>query len=163
MGRVRFPAVVDHPDHGVAELHGVFAAGYHVERGQTADRRPLRLPQQALSAFLSSVAQILSSPLEPAVLEQPGQQLVAGLLGRQLGLEERFGAGQQQPRLDLHQEAHEQQELAHLVPVGGSSLRLQLVQIRRDHLEQRHLQQVDLLFEDERQQEVERPLVDVEI
>ena len=40
---------------------------------------------------------------------------------------------------------------------------LHLLQIGGDDLEQRHLEQVDLLLEDERQQEVERPLVDVEI
>ena len=42
-------------------------------------------------------------------------------------------------------------------------LALHLVQVGGDDLEQRHFEQVDLLLEHERQQEVERPLIDVEI
>ena len=132
--------------------------------GQTPGRARARAAAGAGPLF--SLAQLPQPPgggLELAVLEQAGQQLVAGLLGRQLGLEQRLRAGQQQPGLDLHQEAHEQQELAHLVPVGRGPLGLHLVQVGGDDLEQRHLEQVDLLLEDEREQEVERPLVDVQV
>ena len=89
--------------------------------------------------------------------------MVTGLFRRHLGLEQRFLARKQQAGLYLHQKTHEQQELTHLVPVGRGPLGLQLVEVGGDDLEQRHLEKVDLLLEDERQQQVERPLVDVQI
>jgi len=101
--------------------------------------------------------------LELAVFEKPGQQLVSRFFGSQLALHLDPAVRQQQAGLDLDQEAHEEEELGHLVPIPDGPRRLHVVEVSGDDLEQRDLQQVDLLLEDERQEQVERTLVDVEI
>ncbi len=134
-----------------------------LHRCETTPGLPGRLAQHASRVCLPKSAQPPGGGFELAVFEEPSQQLISSLLRGQLPLDLGVGAGQQQARLDLHQKAHQEKELGHVVPVADDPGRLHILQICGDDLEKRHLEEVYLLFQDQRQQQVERTLVDVEL
>ena len=100
--------------------------------------------------------------LELLVGDQPDDQLLAGLLRRQLLEVELLGPRQQLRRLDLQQRAHQDEEFAGGVEVEFL-LGLQPLQIGDDDVGERHLEDADLFLEDERQQQVERTLEDFQV
>ena len=100
-------------------------------------------------------------PSGSAGLDHPGQQLLGGLDRldvEQVGLLAR----QHQPRLQLEQRRDEHEEL-------GRDLEIELapgleeVQVGQHDVGQLDLEQVDLLAQDERQQQVERPGEDLQV
>ena len=94
-------------------------------------------------------------------LEHPGEQL----LGRDVGLDVEqllVLAREHQARLQLQQRGDQHQELGRDLQVQLAA-GLQDVDVRQHDVGQLHLQQVDLLAEDERQQEVERTGEDLEV
>ena len=131
--------------------------------GQPASRLCGRRAQQRGGRRFGRVSQMQGRGPELAVLEEAAEKLVPSLFRRQFGLEFRESLGEQQAGFHLHQQAHEDQELGHLVPVLGGGARFRRLQIGQDDVEERDLQEVDLLLEDQGQQQVERPLVDVQI
>ena len=100
-------------------------------------------------------AQAAAGAAEAARLEHPLQQLLGGLGGLQLVAAPRSSRGQHQPRLQLQQRRDQHQELGRRLEVELAR-GLQVVEVGEHDLGQLHLQQVDLLAQDQRQQEVER-------
>ena len=100
---------------------------------------------------------------EARVLEHPLEQLLRRLGGRQpVELVEHLLAGQHQPRLELQQRRDQDQELGGGLEVE-LALGLQVVDVGDHDLGQLDLQQVQLVAQDERQQQVERPGEDVQV
>ena len=107
-----------------------------------------------------AVAQPGGRALEAAVLDQPLEQLGLGLLRRQvvlLGL-----AGEQQAHLDLQQRRHQHQKLAGRLQVELALL-VRALDVGDHDLGDRHVGQLDLLAQHQRQQQVERPLEHVQV
>src|ERR1700722_9936016 len=87
-------------------------------------------------------------------VEQPGQELVRRLALVELQRLDLL-AGQHQARLQLEQRRDQDQELGRRVEVELPAT-LEMVDVGDHDLRQVHLEQVDLLAEDQRQQQVER-------
>ena len=115
----------------------------------------------AVALLREPFAQPARSLLHPPVLRQPPCELLRGLLGLELG---ELGAlvGEELPRLDLEQRGDEHEELAASVevdPVARGQVLDEGDHDRRDV----DLRGLELLLEDERQEEVERPLERIEV
>ena len=137
----------------VVDLVGILERGTAQELGQ---RRRAR----AMSGFGRQPLVEMSGRGAVAVgVEQAGEQLLGGLAGLEL---ERFllGAGEHQPRLQLEEGRDQHQELGRRLEVELPAT-LQVVDVRDHDLREVHLEHVDLLPQDQRQQEVERPGEDV--
>ena len=100
---------------------------------------------------------------EARVLQQPLEQLL-GRLGRRQGVEVvgQLLAREHQPRLELEQRGDQHQELGRRLEVE-LALGLEVVDVREHDLGQLDLEQVELLAQDEREQQVERAREDVEV
>ena len=96
-------------------------------------------------------------------LEQPREQLL-GRLGRLEAGELLVDllAGQHQPGLELEQRRDQHEELRGDLEVELAA-QLEVVEVGDDHVGQLDLEQVDLVAQDERQQQVEGPGEDVEV
>ena len=100
---------------------------------------------------------------EARVLQHPLEQLLGRLGGRQLvELVERLLAGQHQPRLELQQRGDQHEELGRRLEVE-LALGLEVVDVGDHDLRQLDLEQVELLAQDQREQQVERTREDVEV
>ena len=100
---------------------------------------------------------------EAGVLEHAVEQLLGGLGGRQLvELVEHLLAGQHQPRLELEQRRDQHEELGRGLQVE-LALGLEVVDVGDHDLRQLDLEQVELLSQDQRQQQVERAREGVEV
>ncbi len=100
---------------------------------------------------------------EARVLEHPLEQLLGGLGGPQpVELVEHLLARQHQPRLELQQRRDQHQELGRGLEVERV-LGLEVVQVGDDDLREVHLEQVELLAQDQREQQVEGACEDVEV
>ena len=86
--------------------------------------------------------------------EQPRQELLGGLAGIEVDLLDLL-AGQQQPGLELQQRRDQHQELGGRLEIQ-LALALEVVDVGDDHVGEVDLQQVHLLAQDEREQEVKR-------
>ena len=95
------------------------------------------------------------------VLEHPREQLVGGLLG--LHVEPFvFLAREHQPRLELEQGGDQHQELGGGLQVELTG-RLEVVDVGEDDLRQVDFEQVDLLAQNQRKEQVERALEDLQV
>jgi hypothetical protein len=104
---------------------------------------------------LQALAQVLGRRAVALGLEHPGQQL----LGRLHGLDvDELGvlARQHEPRLELEQRRDEHQELRRHLEIELAA-GLEVVEVGEDDVGQLDLEEVDLLAQDERQQQVEGP------
>ena len=99
---------------------------------------------------------------EARVLQHPLQQLLGRLGGRELVELGQLLAGQHQPRLELEQRGDQHQELRRGLEVQLLA-GLQVVQVGDDDVGQLDLEQVHVLAQDQREQQVERPREDVEV
>ena len=97
-----------------------------------------------------------------ARLEHPREQLLGGLAGLEILEQVRVVAGQHQPRLQLQQRRDQHQELGRDLEIELAA-RLEHVEVGDDDVGQLDLEQVDLLAQDERQEQVERTREDLEI
>ena len=107
------------------------------------------------------VGQVLGRAPVAARLEHARQQL----LGRLAGLEVEqlvLLARQHEPRLELQQGRDEDEELGGRLEVELAAA-LEEVEVAQDDVGQLDLEQVDLLAQDERQQQVERPGEDLQV
>ena len=110
---------------------------------------------------LQPVAQVLGGAAVAVVLEHPREQLLGGL--PRLEVEALLVLlGQHQPRLELEQRGDQHQELG-----GGLEVELarplQVLDVGEHDLGEIDLEQVDLLPQHERQQQVERPVEDLQV
>ena len=96
------------------------------------------------------------------VLEHPGEQLVGRLARLQVEPLLVLVHGQHQARLQLQQRRDQHEELGGRLEVELARA-LEVLDVGEHHLGQVDLEQVDLLLEDQRQQQVERPLEDLEV
>ena len=107
---------------------------------------------------LQPVAHHARRVLERLALEQPREQEVALLEAHQLLVEiDVFAAGQQPARLQLDERRRDQQELGRDVEIDA----LHVLDLGAEHVDdarQRDLPEVDLFFQDQVQEEVERAL-----
>ena len=110
---------------------------------------------------LEPLAQVLGGAAVAVVLEHPRQQL----LGRLLGLEVEallVLLRQHQARLQLEQRRDQHEELG-----GGLEVELagplEVLDVGEHHLGEVDLEQVDLLPQHQRQEQVERPVEDLEV
>jgi hypothetical protein len=94
-------------------------------------------------------------------LEHPRQQFLRRLPGFEVG---QVGvlARQHEPRLELQQRRDQHEELRRHLQVELAT-RLEVVEVRDDDLGELDLEQVDLLAQDERQQQIERPGEDLQV
>lgn len=104
------------------------------------------------------VAEDVRDALVRAVLQQPGEEQVAGLQEREIRLVLHLGHGQQPGRLQVQQCGRDHQELGGLVQVPvrphGPDVRHEVV----GHLGQRDLGDVQLVLGDQLEEEIEGPL-----
>ncbi len=94
-------------------------------------------------------------------VEQPGEQLGGGLALIELELLELL-PGQHQPRFQLQEGRDQNQKLGRGLELELAA-RLQVVDVGDHHLCEVDLEQIDLLAQDQRQQEVERPREDLQV
>ena len=146
---------------GGAELRGL-VDGARIVVGDAAQRRRQRRGAEAMAVLVGQpVGQVLGRAAVAARLEHARQQL----LGRLAGLEVEqlvLLARQHEPRLELQQGRDEQQELGGRLEIELAAA-LEEVEVAQDHVGQLDLEQVDLLAQDEREQQVERPGEDLEV
>ena len=105
--------------------------------------------------------QRLGRAAEAAVLEQPREQLLDRLLRLEVEALHLL-ARQHQARLQLQQRGDQDQELGRRLEVELAA-RLEALDVGEHDLGEVDLEQVDLLVQDQRDEQVERPLEDVEI
>ena len=118
-------------------------------------------PEVAVAGGLETRREPFGALLGAAVLGEPPCEL----LGRDLGLElGELGVllGEERSRLELEQRGDEHEELAARVEVEPAAL-VQVLEKRDHDLGEVDLAQRELVAEDERQQQVERPLERVEV
>ena len=94
-------------------------------------------------------------------VEQAREQLLGRLAGVELD-QLLLLAGQHQPRLELEQRRDQHQELGRGLEIELAAL-LEVVDVGDHDLGEVDLEQVDLLAQDQRQQQVERPREHVEV
>ena len=134
-------------------------------RGQRRAAQRLRQRRRAVQEALPvvvAVRQVPARTAEARVLQHPLQQLLGRLGGRELVELGQLLARQHQPRLELQQRRDQHQELRRGLQVqqlGG----LEVVQVGDDDVGQLDLEQVDVLAQDQREQQVERPREHVEV
>jgi hypothetical protein len=110
---------------------------------------------------LEAVAQVLRGAAVAVVLEHAREQL----LGRLLGLEVKpllVLLGQHQARLQLQQRGDQHQELGGRLEVELPRS-LEVLDVGQHHLGEVDLEQVDLLPQHQRQEQVERPVEDLQV
>ncbi len=100
------------------------------------------------------------APVAPR-LEHPREQLLGGFAGLEV-VEVLVGAREHEPRLELEQRGDEHEELGRDLEVELAAA-LEVVEVGEHDVGELHLEQVDLLAQDERQQEVERTREDLEV
>jgi hypothetical protein len=97
-----------------------------------------------------------------AVLEHAPEQLLDRLPRLELELVRYLLARQHQPRLELEQSGDQDQELGRRLEIQLPGP-LEMLDVGEHDLGQVDLEQVDLLAQHERQEQVERPLEDLEL
>ena len=117
--------------------------------------------EEAVALVGQPVAQPAGGLLGAPVLGEPARELLRGLLGVELG-ELGFLVREERPRLQLEQRRDEDEELAARLEVELLLLGEPLEE-RDDDAREVDVPQVELLLEDEREQQVERPLERVEV
>ncbi len=105
--------------------------------------------------------QVVGGAAVAARLEHPRQQLLGGLAGLEIQ-QLLVVARQHEPRLELQQRGDQHEELRRDLEIELAARR-EVVEVGDDDLRELHLEQVDLLAQDERQQQVKRPGEDLEI
>ena len=105
--------------------------------------------------------QVLGRLAVAARLEQPRQQLLGRLAGVEVG-QRVVLARKHEPRLELEQRGDEDEELGRDLEVELAA-RLEVIEVADDDVGQLDLEQVDLLAENEREQQVERAAEDLEV
>ena len=125
-------------------------------------RRQRRGSVQQLVAGLEALAQPAGRAAVAGVGEHPRQQLVRRLGRHQLVELVDLLAGQHQARLQLQQRRDQHQELRRRLEVQ-LPLRLQVVDVGEHDVGEVHLEQIELLAQDQRQQQVEGAGEDVEV
>ena len=142
--------------------HGGVVAGLGQLGGDAAQLRRQRRDAVAVAVLgRQTRRELLGGPPEAAVVEHAREQLVGGL--PRLELEQLLLlAGEHEPRLELEQRGDEDQELGGRLQVQ-LALGLEVVEVGEHDVGEIDLQQVELLAQDERQQEVEGPGEDVEV
>ena len=98
---------------------------------------------------------------ELAVLEQPREQLLRGLVRVEVEPLVLLG-GQHQPRLQLQQRGDQDQELGRRLQVQLAP-RLEPLDVGEHDLGEVDLEQVDVLVQDQRDEQVERPLEHIQV
>ncbi len=111
---------------------------------------------------LAQRGEMAAGAAEARVGEHPLQQLLGRLGGHQLVELLDLLAGQHQPRLELEQRRDQDQELGRRLQVELVA-RLEVVEVGEHDLGQLDLEQVELLAQDQREQQVERAREDVEV
>ena len=147
--------------HRVGEALGLVGLAGRLER----DPAQLRRQRRGAVAVRPLGGEPLVHPLrrrpELAVLEQPREQLLGRLL-RARGRGPPLLGGQHQARLQLQQRRDQDQELGRRLEVQLAA-RLEPLDVGEHDLGEVDLEQVDVLVQDQRDEQVERPLEDVEV
>ena len=143
-------------DRGVVGLLGV------LERRPSQRRRQRRRAVQDGLLGLAQRGEVPARAAEARVGEHPLQQLLGRLGRHQLVELVDLLARQHQPRLELEQRRDQDEELGRGLEVELVA-GLEMVDVGEHDLGQLDLEQVELLAQDEREQEVERPGEDVEV
>ncbi len=121
-------------------------------------RRPQ--PEVAVGVRVEPLVQPLRRGLEAAVEREPLGQLLGGLLRSELV--EALLVREEPARLQLEQRGHEHQELSARVEIDARALG-ELLDEGEDDVRHLHVAELELLFEDEREEEVEGPLEGVQV
>ena len=140
------------------------AAGRSGSRSGGARARRERRPhgaEEAAAEIVAHVAEPAGGGTEALVLGEPRRELGGGLL-RSLLLDLAVALAEQPAGLDLAERGDEQQELGDRLEVELLGLGEPLDVGEHDGRD-RHLDELDLLAQHEREQEVERPRVGVEV
>ncbi len=146
---------------GGAERFGVIDGGRGLDRDPPQLRRQRRRAVEVAALGLEAVGQHLGRVAVAPVLEHPREQLLDRLLGFQV-IELFLGAGQHQPRLQLQQGGDQDEELGRHLQLQ-LALALEVLDVGDDDLAQLQVEEADLLAQDDRHQQVERPGEDVEV
>ena len=110
---------------------------------------------------LQARREVVGGTAVAARLEHPREQLLDRLAG--LHVEEVvLLARQHQPRLELQQRGDQDEKLRRDLEIELAPA-LEVVEVGQHDLRELHLEQVDLLAQDERQQQVERAGEDLEV
>ena len=111
---------------------------------------------------LEPLAQVRRGAAVAVVLDHPREQLVRGLAGHQVESLLVAVGGQHQTRLQLQQGRDQHKELG-----GGLQIELagalEVLHVGEHHVGQVDLEEVDLLVQHQRQEQVERALEDLEV
>ena len=108
-----------------------------------------------------TAAEVLRDASIPVGVEQAREQLLGRLAGIKLDRIHLL-AGQHQARLEFEQGGDEDEELSREVEVELASA-LEMIDIGDDDVGEVDLEQIDLLAQDERQQQIERTREDVKV
>ena len=147
---------------GNADAIGLVDLGRRVEGGAAELRRQRRRAVHHSPLALEPLLEHLRRLAVAAVLEHPREQLVGGLLRAELLVA--LLAGQQQARLELAERGDQDKELRDRLEVEVEIAGLAHVVDVGDHdLAERDLRQRDLLAQQDREQQVEWPLEDVQV
>ena len=131
------------------------------QSGETGfERHPARIATRLGS---QEVGQVRRGLLVRAVLQQPGEQQVAGLEQREVLLVLDVRSRQQPSRLEIEQGGTDDQELGGLSQVPGRAQGAQVADEVVGHLGQGHLGDIELVLADEGQEQVEGTLEHVQL
>ena len=161
-------AQVDRRRHAQQPAERLAEHGRIVGLPRLLERRTAQLRRQRRRAVEHALLGLAPRREEPAraaearVREHPLEQLPRRLGGRELVELLDLLAGQHQARLELEQRRDQHQELRRGLQVELVA-RLEVIQVGQHHVGQLDLEQVELLAQDQRQQQVERAREDVEI
>ena len=144
-----------------AELVGVVDGDRGLDRHPPQFRRQRRRAIEVAALGLEAVGQNLRGVAVAAVLEHPRDQLLDRLFRAEI-VQALLGARQHQPRLQLQQRRDQDQKLGRHLQLQ-LALALQVLHVGDDDLAQLQVEQADLLAQDDRHQQVERPREDVEV
>ena len=131
------------------------------ERGLAQDRRQRRAAEAVALLRVQAFAQVRGRGAIPVSREQPREQLLGRLAGVELDLLELL-ARQQQPRFELQQRRDQDQELGRRLEIELAAA-LEVIDVGDHDFGQVDLEQVDLLAQDQRQQQVKRTREYVEV
>ena len=133
----------------------------HLDRDAAQLGRERRAAVAVAVLRLEPRAQVLGRLAVAVVLEHAGEQLLRRL--HRLDVEALLLVrGQHQPRLQLEQRGDQDQELGGRLEVELTGP-LEVLDVREHDLREVDLEQVDLLLQHERQEQVERPVEDLQV
>ena len=123
--------------------------------------RRRRRAEDAQAGLAAALRQPLRGALETLILGEPRRELLGGALGADLLLVLVVGVDEQ-ARLELAQRRHQDEELGERLEVDLVGA-LELAEVGQHDVDDRHLDQLELVAQHEREQQVERARERVEV